>query len=376
MNRDSDVIVVGGGVAGSVAAIVAARGGRRVLLVDDVSRRRGQRGETLAPEAKPVLVGLGLWDAFCGVGFTPCWMNRSAWGRRQVRTWDHVFGPYGPAWHVRRHAFETLLHHAAIDAGVRVEEGRVRDVAATPWPEGQVSMAVEAPDGTDHHLSASFVVDSTGRQSTVARRLGGRRRQHDRLIGLLVRYQVGDPGVEAATLVEAAPDGWWFSIGDAAQLVVMFMTDVDLLPPGALSENCVWEALLRQAPETWSRVRSSGAALSMPAVVPAATSELVPFASPGWVAAGDAAVTFDPLASYGILHALISGRDAGEAAIPAAGGDPSILDDYTVQVKERFDGHLAQRRAYYRIEPRWPERAFWKRRRCGTEAGSTRLAHA
>jgi flavin-dependent dehydrogenase len=73
-------------------------------------------------------------------------------------------------------------------------------------------------------------------------------------------------------------------------------------------------------------------------------------------------LSFDPLASQGLLNALYTGLAAAEAAHRALAGDGAALADYAaelVPVGETYGAHLA---AWYGIERRFTERTFWARR--------------
>jgi flavin-dependent dehydrogenase len=78
---------------------------------------------------------------------------------------------------------------------------------------------------------------------------------------------------------------------------------------------------------------------------------------------GDAASTFDPLSSQGILKALRSGIFAAYAAGDLlAKEDDAGMHRYRAFVEREFEGFLRARARYYADEARWPEREFWRRR--------------
>jgi flavin-dependent dehydrogenase len=81
-----------------------------------------------------------------------------------------------------------------------------------------------------------------------------------------------------------------------------------------------------------------------------------------WVAAGDAAMTFDPLSSQGIAKALRSGKLASFVAVDFLKRGKETHDRYIDLALAEFDEYERARRAYYREEKRWPAAAFWARR--------------
>ncbi|MDQ3913117.1 MAG: tryptophan 7-halogenase, partial [Actinomycetota bacterium] len=81
-----------------------------------------------------------------------------------------------------------------------------------------------------------------------------------------------------------------------------------------------------------------------------------------WLAAGDAALAFDPLSSQGIYHALRSGLLAARAIEDCQAGDQTALGEYSWETQRRFDRYLRMRAEYYSQERRWSCSAFWQRR--------------
>ena len=85
----------------------------------------------------------------------------------------------------------------------------------------------------------------------------------------------------------------------------------------------------------------------------------------GWIAAGDASMTFDPLSSQGLMHALFSGLAAAEAADSYLCGDAAAPARYH-QVMQGVQDAYQQRLAFsYSAETRWPWAPFWQRRQFG-----------
>jgi flavin-dependent dehydrogenase len=88
------------------------------------------------------------------------------------------------------------------------------------------------------------------------------------------------------------------------------------------------------------------------------------------VAAGDAAVSFDPLSSQGIMTAMYTGMRAGQALAAHLDGDAGALDAYAARVDEVYAAYLRGRLEVYAYETRWPDRPFWVRRRPASGAPS------
>jgi flavin-dependent dehydrogenase len=232
---------------------------------------------------------------------------------------------------------------------------------------------VQTEEGLQVHR-ADFVIDASGRSSRFARLVGRRRARYDRLIGVAAYFHAGSPRdpltEDSSTLVEAVEQGWWYSARlPGEKLIAAYMTDADLLghrpPLGADG----WNALLEAAPHTRQRIRQdSYPASSAPRILGAQTSRLSAVGGVAWLAAGDAAVTHDPLTSHGITAALGWGLYAGAAAADYLGGRHEALNDYASLMDRAFAQYLILHHDRYLGERRWPDSIFWRRRRLRANA--------
>lgn len=333
-----DVAIAGGGPSASAAAITLAAAGLTCAILERGDDRGDKPGESLAPNARPLLHRLGVWDALAADGHLPCHGNRSVWGRDGVAEMPFVFSPYGHGWHVDRRKFERLLAARGESLGVR---------RFTNTPVTQVERV-----GAHWNLgllTARFLIDATGRASSIARRLGAQRIQHDALIAS-VAFPVGT--VDSFTMIEAARRGWWYTAAiPGGRVAAMFVTD------RAPRES--WSELLEDAPHTRGRIRTIPATAE---IVDAGSSRLDRVAGDRWLAIGDAAAALDPLSSHGITAALDTGVRAGEAIATGA------IDDYARSVDILWNAYTAARRDLYAAEGRWSEEPFWRRRtRCSEQ---------
>lgn len=359
METPFDVAVIGGGPAGCSAALTLARHGYRCLVVEKSAYADIRVGETLPPAVRRLLVDLGVWDRFLAAGFTPAHVISAVWGEDRSRENAAIFDPYGHGWHVDRRRFDRLLAQAAVDAGATLARGMritFRRADGSGLWRLNVDRACEA--------SARMLVDATGRAACVARRMGARRTAVDRLVGLTGFFRPACQNVmpDTAMLVEAVEDGWWYStVLPDRRFVVAYLTDADLLAGFAGDLSGRFLSRLRHASRTSARLRECSLEYG-PIASAANSSRLTKICGSNWVAAGDAAMAFDPLASQGVYRALASGLKAAEAIERHWGGDRAALNDYERHLMSDFDRYLVQRRHFYGLEGRWPEQEFWRRR--------------
>ncbi|MET7645871.1 FAD-dependent monooxygenase [Streptomyces sp. NPDC005426] len=370
-----DAAVAGAGPAGAVAAFVLASTGHRVLLLDEArpsSPHAGhcafKIGESLPPAARPLLRDLGLLDDFLAGEHPKSTGTYAAWGSAALQGQSHLFDPYGHGWHLDRLRFDAFLRDAAVAAGAEVRRATVLKRL------GSRLIVRERGSGAVTELHSRWTVDATGRRCVIGRR-HGRRRQQDGLVAAYAVFREHRPAdrehpedCEARTLVEAAPHGWWYTTRVPAGRLVAHLTDPDLADPALRTPQGFWRGVTGTS---HVRLRLEGydpAATPLPRWAPAHGLRLTPAAGPGWVAAGDAALAFDPLSSQGILTALHAGARAGQtvaACLADAGRTADALADYTAFLDGVAAAYHRNHAHAYDQERRWPLNPFWQRRRTG-----------
>jgi flavin-dependent dehydrogenase len=206
-----------------------------------------------------------------------------------------------------------------------------------------------------------FVIDATGRHAAYARSHGARVQIDDHLTGLVAIFE-GSTDSQTSTLVEAVEDGWWYSAHlPANRTVVAFMTDADIVRDGQLHEKETWLLRLGETGPAKQRIADANL-VHGPVAAPAHSQILDPITGEGWVAAGEAAVGFDPLSSMGIGYAIATGIQAARVAASALGGNTDHAKLYAADIAEHYRAYLSRRQAYYSLERRWPQSPFWLRR--------------
>ncbi len=356
----ADVAVIGAGPAGAAVAIALARAGRRVVLADRNALPCRAVGESVPPSIRMALERLGVWREFESDGHVPSLGNRSAWGSPVQADRDFLFSPYGHGWHLDRPRFDMMLRRAALAAGADTRFGRALSSAKSC--DSGWRLRLEGEDG-GLEIDARFVIDASGRAAAFARHRGVRHPPLDHLIGAVAYF---DRGATAArvTLVEAAEDGWWYSAPlPDRRLVAAYMTDAGRLRGSDLRAGAWYERLARSVLTRERITRHGGRLEAEPLIVPAYSACLSAAAGRRWLAAGDAAASFDPLSSQGISTALDKGLEAAAAVDAAlATDDEAPLAAYAAGIRRTFEDYLAERSRHYRLEQRWPASHFWRQR--------------
>jgi flavin-dependent dehydrogenase len=370
------VAIAGGGPAGAVAALVLARRGVRAVVLEAHTAPEQKVGETLPPSLAPLLRHLGLDRLLEQDGHLRSQGNRALWGSvdpaEPAKPAETAFlaNPYGEGWHVDRRRFEARLAEAAAATGAEWRWGcRLESCTAAVQSQGW-HLEISGTSGTET-LQVDFVADATGRPSILARRLGARRLRYDRLVGISALLESSTPAADTYTLVEAVPEGWWYSalLADG-RLAVALLGDGDLLDRRLLgpgSDPGIWGERLKETTVTREQVEAHGYKIGASLrVLPADSSRLDAITGDGWLALGDAAAAYDPLSSHGVASAMGSGFYGGNAIADLLLGDEETTGlanaAYLDVMQKAYGSYLDLLREHYARERRWPETPFWRRR--------------
>src|SRR5205823_5459803 len=122
------------------------------------------------------------------------------------------------------------------------------------------------------------------------------------------------------------------------RLVVACMTDADIATRAALRDINGWLAQARRTRATIDRIAAYLNVVhgGTPRLSSANTARLSSVVGPSWLAAGDAAVSFDPLSSQGIVTALESAIDAAGAIEQHLSGDRAALPAYALRITKVY----------------------------------------
>jgi 2-polyprenyl-6-methoxyphenol hydroxylase-like FAD-dependent oxidoreductase len=185
----------------------------------------------------------------------------------------------------------------------------------------------------------------------------------DRMLAI-VRFAALRSGTfTAQTVVEAAPDGWWYCARLPHELIVTVLV-TERRAARALTHGgyAGWRELLADTSLLAPRLDACELDDERFRSYPVASAMLDRVEGDGWIAVGDAAAAYDPIASQGIHKALADAADASRTIAAAGGRAQPPPWRYGERVAARFEDYLANRAHLYALERRWTDRPFWRRR--------------
>ncbi|MBL7690733.1 MAG: tryptophan 7-halogenase [Flavipsychrobacter sp.] len=357
------VVIAGGGPAGAATAIALSGMGYKSVIVDPGTPVAVKAGESLPPNILHLLQQLDIQHLLQDAAHQINLGNTVVWGSDEVL--DRVFlaEPWGNGWHLNRLVFEQQLKSEAERRGAVWMDGGI--VTGVEGKQGAMRVSVRSDSGrADQKLDACFVVDASGRHSSVLRSLGVSRHRLDDITAVCAFVTAPGHRLQSTTFVEAVQDGWWYAAPLGGDRVVLnLMTDIGLRPKTGEGKSDMLLRRLKQTMYLHERLGNfAGMGFEEVFAKPAGTSCADRISGDGWLAVGDAACTYDPLSSYGITSAIGGGIYAAYAISDALSGNSHALDAYNHVQQQTFNNCVAMLAHQYRQESRFSEKVFWQRR--------------
>lgn len=169
-SRACDVLVVGGGPAGTTIAALLVERGYDVILLEKDHHPRFHIGESLLPLNLPLFDRLGVRAEIersairkYGVEFVSRYH-----GKAVTYEFSHALDKRFPySFQVRRSVFDQILWQNAKDKGAEMIEG-MRVTTVDLSEDRNVRITARDEDHNEHHWTARFAVDASGRDTLLA----------------------------------------------------------------------------------------------------------------------------------------------------------------------------------------------------------------
>ncbi|WCT13782.1 FAD-dependent monooxygenase [Mucilaginibacter jinjuensis] len=365
-NTAYDVVIIGAGPAGLAAAITLRKyADVQVLVIDSGKADKIRPGESIPPAALSCINFLGLREQFDCAGHFAYPGNASVWGRDMVGFNDAVLDPLGPPWRLNRLVFDQILVIATDERGVAIN-WETQYIEQQPIANGYELTLYERIKRQKYSVRTQMVIDASGAGAHFARSLGVKTHIEDQLLGL-VRFSTIDSGkMTAQTLLEADKNGWWYAAKlPDNKLVSMYVTEAYTLRQmkNDMAEN--FSNGIRQTQLLAPRLAPLMLSDHHYYKFPVYSSFLEKVYEERWLAAGDAALCFDPIAAQGIYKSLSTGIRAGKTAVEMLTSNFTDINSakmYQEYIDANYHTYVNERNHLYQQEQRWPQSNFWKNR--------------
>jgi flavin-dependent dehydrogenase len=323
-----DVIVIGGGPAGATVGTLVAQKGWRTLILERTRFPRFHIGESLMPDTYWAFRRLGMLDKLRNSDFVRKYSVQfvNASGRESAPFYFDEVNPHesSQTWQVLRSQFDQMMLDNAAEHGAEVrQETNVTDVLFEPSPEpGRLPRATgvvaAGPDGAAQTLTARVVVDATGTNALLGRKLKVRKPDPQlRKAAIFAHFKGaardrGRNGGATLVLSVAEQNGWFWYIPLADDVTsIGVVGDIDYLVTGRGAPEQVLDEEIARCPALQARMTNAERISAVHVLSDFSYNSKV-CAGDGWVLVGDAFAFLDPIYSSGVHLALKSGELAAD----------------------------------------------------------------
>ena len=339
-----DVAVIGGGPAGATVATLLAQYGRRVVVFEKQRHPRFHIGESLLPKNLPILERLGVATevAATGVYKSGAEFVSPDLDQRQAFHFSDALDPEPDhAYQVCRSQFDEILLRNARTKGAEVRENCV--VTDFESDTGICRLTV-MENGVSEVCSARFVIDASGRDCFLSKRVGTRIRDRNHNSAAIFAHFEGVSADAWATQGNLAvyffEHGWIWMIplpGSLTSIGAVCMPDYLKTRSGSLDDFFL--ETLRLAPKVWEVL--SDARATTPVRGAGNYSYKADRAyGDRFLLLGDAYAFIDPVFSSGVYLAM-SGAEVAATAVHRSLDEPgranTLFEAYRRHVDRRLD---------------------------------------
>jgi flavin-dependent dehydrogenase len=360
---ETDVLIVGGGPAGTSTALSLLKySNLKVTIIEQNALDTVRVGEQINSSLFELLDYIGIKKSdFENNSFIPGYSSLAAWGSSRITSRDSIFSTQAESFQLDREQFDLLLLEQASQKGALI----LPRTKCTDFRQTETNWVIDLKHETkgDFTANAKYLIDATGRQSNVCRKLGLSSAKKDDLVAVGVFLHFEDSNIlKQDILIETIEEGWWYCATlPNQQMTVTLFTDTHIVKEKKLKKIENWNKLLLDTVHIKNKIKNASSLENF--WVKNAFSQVTDSTSiSNFLAVGDAAASFDPISSMGIGFAISSACHAAKAIIDYENKNQSSISNYQQNVNAIFNNYLTIKTQFYDKEKRWQDAPFWKKR--------------
>jgi flavin-dependent dehydrogenase len=318
-------------------------------------------GEALNPDIKSYLLFLDIWHDFIKDNHLKSFGNLSAWGNNKIKENNFFFHPNTYGYHIDRQRFNKMFIWAAKKQGAQY----LSPLNKTIDKDNNIfKLKLIDNNNLKIIIDCKFMIDATGRSRWFSLREDVSVKTFDHLCGYICFLKSQSKSdTQLMTLIESVSNGWWYTALLPNEIrVAAFFTDYDLSFSKYLKTISGWKKVLNKTQHIRKIIDEYDYNIYLgPYAILSNSTRLEKAYGQNWLAIGDAAATFDPLSSNGVLNAIDDGIIVSNIIKKYLEEEKILFESYNSYLIRKFNGYLYKRSLYYNKEKRWGNSFFWKR---------------
>ncbi|GAB5400316.1 MAG: NAD(P)/FAD-dependent oxidoreductase [Aureisphaera sp.] len=364
---NTDVLVIGGGPAGTALALSLLNYSKcTVTIVEQSDFSRERIGEHVSPSLFNILDYLKMDKSDFEEGcFLPAYGTIAYWGNEYPSRIHSIFTAENSTFQLDRQKFDFKLIEQVVERGGSVFP-RTKCLDFIKKENTEWCANLKHAERGSFKVKAKYLVDATGRNAMVCRRLGITIHKMDSLVGVGVFLKPNEETpLSQEQILETTELGWWYkAVLPNGTITACFFTDADIVSKYGIDKKENWTALVAQSKFLKNELKGATALSLKPWVRNAATQLTDTSGHDNFIAIGDAASSFDPISSMGIGFAMTSAIHAAKLIKHQLLNDIKNRDSLEFQqdIVKNFKNYLKLRSEFYAKEIRWKPSLFWERR--------------
>lgn len=355
------IAIIGAGPAGCSCAIALQKLGiSDIIILDNSKIGKFQIGESVPPDINSIFKQLDIFESFLKENHEPCYGSCSYWGSELRGYNDSILSPFGHGWHLDRSKFNQFMIVEAKKTGSKILTNSTYETSYKKNEGYQIK--VNTKDGETKIINANFVIDASGSKGVFASQNNSEKINDRHLVCLGMQFKnSGTKEISKLTHLESVENGWWYAARiPNNKLLVTFYTIPEIVKNKNLQNTNNWLKLLKKATNTSNWIADMEVSDKKIQGYYAPTFCLSQITGENWLTIGDAASSYDPITSQGIIKSMIQGIRAAEIIKHYNNGNEDALNHFEKEIKEQYNTYSTSRTYFYNLEQRWVQSPFWK----------------